>query len=863
MHKKQWELKGIYLALTLLFLVFLITPAAILFYQSFLQEGSFSLQNYKLLFDDTGFFKSFQNSVIVSGCSAMLTVLLAFLLAYTIHYTNLSQRFKKMIHKIATMPMLLPTITYGFAIVYTFGKQGVVSKLLGTQPFEIYGFTGLCIGYVIYTLPIAFLLVNNTMKFMDKRFLIVSKIMGDHKGKRLWVCVLGPMIPTLAAAAIQSFFLCFTDFGIPAAVGGEYSVVATDLYNKMLGAVPDFSQGAMIAVMMLLPSVFSVLTLSYLDRYNIKYSKTSVVELPKNKGKDRCLASFSSMLMFMIVALFAVIFFLPFVKEWPYELHFTMDTLMSKNLLGVYRNSLLVSFITAASGTIVAYGAALVTMRSHLSAFARKSIDAISSISNTIPGMVLGIAFLLTFRGTALQNTYVIIVICNIIHFFSTPYVMAKNALGKMNAGYETTAMLMGDRWIQTICRVVVPNSKSTLLEMFSYYFINAMVTISALIFIVGANTAVLTTKIKELQHFAKFDDIFVLSMMILFTNLLVKAMTYLLTQEREKKTHIRLQKAVVAGIVLLLFLPAFLFGNAKEQVIIYSNADEEALHAMQHALDEHGFEGEYLLQSIGTSELGGKLMAEKSDLEADIITMSTYYLDSAQETDAMFIDLDVPCKPLDSNPAYRLPVIALEGTMIINTKVIEEQNLPMPTSLKDLTKEIYHGYLSIPDINASSTGWLLVQAVLDAYGEEEGTKILAALLNNVGPHLEASGSGPIKKVRSGEVAIAFGLRHQAIHDEQKGLPIKAVDPIEGNMILTESLAIINKEDLPDNAMAMAECIITYGRKELLETYPIALYEQESVADDQKSRYPSIYSKPLTLELLKQHQAMVTSIQNN
>ena len=91
--------------------------------------------------------------------------------------------------------------------------------------------------------------------------------------------------------------------------------------------------------------------------------------------------------------------------------------------------------------------------------------------------------------------------------------------------------MLMGDSWFKTIRRVVVPNSKSTILEMFSYYFINSMVTISALIFIVGAKTAVLTTKIKELQHFAKFDQIFVLSLLILLTNLLVKGIILFVTQ--------------------------------------------------------------------------------------------------------------------------------------------------------------------------------------------------------------------------------------------------------------------------------------------------------------------------------------------
>ena len=83
--------------------------------------------------------------------------------------------------------------------------------------------------------------------------------------------------------------------------------------------------------------------------------------------------------------------------------------------------------------------------------------------------------------------------------------------------------MLMGDSWIKTILRVVTPNALSSLIEVFSYYFINSMVTISALIFIAGARTMVLTTMIKQLQYVNRFNEVFVLSLLILATNLIAK----------------------------------------------------------------------------------------------------------------------------------------------------------------------------------------------------------------------------------------------------------------------------------------------------------------------------------------------------
>ena len=149
---------------------------------------------------------------------------------------------------------------------------------------------------------------------------------------------------------------------------------------------------------------------------------------------------------------------------------------------------------------------------------------------------MLGIAYLMTFTGTSLQNTFVLIIICNIIHFYSTPYLMMKSSLEKLDETWENTAKLMGDSWIKTLIRVVTPNAVSTLAEVFSYYFINAMVTISAVIFIVGPDTMVLTTKIKELEHYMQFDDIFVLSLLILFTNLAVKCMVEIITRKERKK---------------------------------------------------------------------------------------------------------------------------------------------------------------------------------------------------------------------------------------------------------------------------------------------------------------------------------------
>ena len=542
-RRKNKEIKLIFTVLAVFFLAFLAVPMVQVIVKSLTQDtAGIGLENYREVLTSKGFMQAVGNSFLVAGCSALVTTLLAFVLAYTVHYTNLGRRYKDLIAKAAVLPMLLPTITYGFAIIYSFGKQGLLTRLFGRQLFDIYGFNGLLLGYVIYTLPISFMLINNTMGYIDKRFMIVSRLMGDSPFQTFKITILRPLLGTLAASFIQTFFLCFTDFGIPASIGGQFEVVASVLYEEMLGSVPDFGNGAVVAIIMLIPSIVSITVLNILEKYNVRYNKISPIELKKSKKRDITCAVASAVIMIGILSIFAVIFVVPFTEEWPYRTSFTLEHFQTvfedSSLYGVYTNSLMVAIVTALVGTLMAYGAALVTARSSVSQKLKGTIDSIALVTNTIPGMVIGLAYLFCFSGTSLQNTFAILIICNMVHFFSTPYLMMKNSLSKMNASWETTAMLMGDNWTKTIIRVVTPNAVSTLLEVFSYYFVNAMVTISALIFLAGTRTMVITTKIKELQYFNKFNEIFVLSLLILFTNAAGKFIFQKLADRSQKKEN-------------------------------------------------------------------------------------------------------------------------------------------------------------------------------------------------------------------------------------------------------------------------------------------------------------------------------------
>ena len=741
--RKNREIKIIFILLAVFFLAFLALPMIMVLARSFTADGTagITFSSYVEVLTEKGFLQALGNSLLISVCSALVTTVPAFILAYTIHYTNVGRRYKKLVEKAAVLPMLLPTITYGFAIIYSFGNEGLLTKLFGRKLFDIYGFNGLLLGYVIYTLPISFMLIHNAMGYIDKRFMIVSRLMGDSLLQTFRMTILTPLLGTLAASFIQTFFLCFTDFGIPASVGGQFEVIASVLYTEMLGSVPNFGNGAVVALVIIIPSVVSITVLHILEKYNVRYNKISPIELKKGRK----------------------------------------------------------------------------------------------------------------------------------IHFFSTPYLMMKNSLSKMNASWETTAMLMGDNWIKTIARVVTPNAISTLLEVFSYYFVNAMVTVSAVIFLAGARTMVITTKIKELQYFNEYNEIFVLSLLILVTNLIGRELFRKMAEisrRKENKTNMnkKIRKMSFKKVAAFTLAAAVTVsgisltgcgGGSGDQVIIYSNADDEAVEAMKNALDSNGYEGQYMFQTFGTSELGGKLLAEGTNIEADLVTMSTFYLESAQDQNDMFTDLDFDVDTIDAFPAYCAPITSQEGTIIVNTEMLEENDLPMPTSLRDLADPVYKGFISVTDIACSSTAWLLIQALVSEYGEDGAKDVLTGIYDNAGDHIEDSGSAPLKKVRAGEVAVGFGLRQQAVADKADGLPIDFVDPAEGNFSLTESVAVVDKGDKTnDKAMEMAQCIIENGREELQSYYPNALYNGEETDAANQSANPKVFPEKLTVDLLEKHQEL-------
>lgn len=327
-------------------------------------------------------------------------------------------------------------------------------------------------------------------------------------------------------------------------------------------------------------------------------------------------------------------------------------------------------------------------------------------------------------------------------------------------------------------------------------------------------------------------------------------------------------KKNILFILIAVLLFNLMACNNVKDssKIIIYSNADEEAVTAMEKALDNNGYKDKYIMKTFGTSELGGKLLAEGKNIEADMLTMSSFYVDSAQEKSKLFLEFTPNVKLINKdNPNYSYPITVQEGAIFFNTKEMEADGLKTPKNFKDLTDSTYKGKISISDVTHSSTAWLTIQALVDNYGENEAKNILKEIYANAGDNIESSGSGPMKKAEVGEVAIGIGLRHQAVLKKQEGKPIDFVDPEEGTYYLTENLAIVNKGNGEKEATCkkMADIILTEARKDIIKLYPNAVYEGEVEDEAIKAKNVKKYPKKLTVELLDKHKKLSEEAKNN
>ena len=471
------------------------------------------------------------NSTIVTSVSTLISILIAYILAFALNRTNIKRR--AVLKIIITIPMLIPSISHGLGLINLFGNNGIISRIFN---FNIIGFSGIVTGSILYSFPIAFLMFCDGFNYVDNNMYKASKVLGMNKWETFKHVTFCYMKKPIISAIFAVFTMIFTDYGVPLAVGGKYLTLPVYLYKEVIGLL-DFSSGTIIGLFLLIPAFISFLFDTLSKDYSNGDFENKKVMIEDNKIRDAILTVLVYIMIILIIAVIGSFMYYAFIDNPVLNKTLSLNHLnyVLENNIGKYIiNSLLIAVLTSIIGTFITYFAAYATARTN--GKISKIIHILSISSLAIPGIVLGLSYTITFNNSIIYNTFTILILVNIVHFMATPYLMAYNALKKLNSNFEVVAKTCNISKFKIIKDVIVPCTKRTLREMFGYFFVNAMITISAVAFLFNTETMPLSLLINNYEGNMLLGEAAIVSLIILFFNIIVKSVIYLINRKEDKK---------------------------------------------------------------------------------------------------------------------------------------------------------------------------------------------------------------------------------------------------------------------------------------------------------------------------------------
>jgi len=513
------------------FTVVMIFPLFALFSKAFLSKaGEFiGFKNYIEYFSTPSLSASVFNTIDISLWATMFSVTFGFLYAYALTRTRI--KGKSFFKYAALIPIFIPSIVHALGLVYILGKQGILTRL-GVLSLELYGRLGIILSEIIFTFPQSFLMFYIALEFADGRLYEAADSMGvSHFDK-----VRRITLPEIKFTVINVFFVCFTlaftDFGAPKVIGGNFNVLATDIYKQVAGQF-NMNMGAVVGTLLLIPAVLSFIIDRLVNSQNAGTlsAKATKLIIGKNLVRDVFFFIFCSViaacLLFLVVSLFVG----ALSSYYPYDMRITFKNFVfneSAGGIGSFINSVKMSALSAVFGAAFVFVYAYMLEKTGGYGLLRRYGELLSLLPLAVPGMVIGLSYIFFFNNQAnplhfIYGGVAILVLANILHYFSVPFLTASACLKKLDKEYESVGDSMNIPRLKIFYRVSVVLSLPAILEIFMYYFVNSMVTVSALVFLYTAQFRIAAISITHMEEAGNTSQAAAMSLLILLVNILVR----------------------------------------------------------------------------------------------------------------------------------------------------------------------------------------------------------------------------------------------------------------------------------------------------------------------------------------------------
>ncbi len=495
------------------------------------------LANFAEFFATPVLFNSIYNSLTIAIISTVITITLAFVYAYAL--TRSCMPGKGIFKGIAMVPILAPSLLPAISLVYLFGNQGMIKGVLMGE--TIYGPIGIVMGEVFWTFPHALIIIITALSMADARLYEAAESLGTSKLRTFFTVTLPGARYGVISACFVVFTLVITDFGVPKVIGGQYNVLATDVYKQVIGQ-QNFQMGAVVGMVLLVPAVLAFIADRIIQRKQVALiSARAVPYQPKPKTRfDMVMMGFCCVVGFMILGIIAVDAFASFVQLWPYNLTLTLYNydfdLRDGGGWASYRNSIVMASYTAVIGTVIIFTGADLVEKIRGFAVSRSCVQFMCIIPLAVPGLVLGLAYIFFFNHPDnplefVYGTMAILVICTVTHFYTVSHLTATTALKQMDPEFEAVSMSLKVPFYKTFWRVTVPVCVPAILDISIYLFVNAMTTVSAVVFIYSADTTLASVAVLNMDDAGEVASAAAMGMMIVCTSAGVRVLHALLTR--------------------------------------------------------------------------------------------------------------------------------------------------------------------------------------------------------------------------------------------------------------------------------------------------------------------------------------------
>ena len=543
---------------------FIIIPLIPLFLKSFSDNKNnfVGLENFINYIQNPSLTQSFINSLKVALTTTFFSVFIGFIYAYALTRTRLP--FKKFFNTFSLFSLYIPPLAVAIGLIYIFGKQGLITQgFFGTIPgfdINLYGFNGIIIGEIFYCFPQALIILVSALNLSDQRLYEAAESLKASPLRKFLTITL----PNIKYGLMNSFFICFIlsfpDFGVPKVVGGNFNVLATDIYKQVVGQ-QNFAMGATISIYLLVPSI-----LAFLIDKNFQKNEASLISgksIPfkprKNLIVDSIMFIFCSLILILVIGVFSSIVLASLIKIWPYDISLSLQNFRFSNVAGngyePYFNTVFMSIYTAIFGTIFVFFTAYLVEKFKPLKKIRMLIYFFSTLPIAIPGLVLGLSYILFFNKPSfsipfldfqifnpfslLYGTMGILVLANIIHFFTVCFISATTTLKQIDKEFEEVSESLKVPFYKTFLRITIPLSLPTILEIGSYYFVNSMITVSAIIFLYPAKIPVSSVSIVNMDDAGDTASAAAMSTLIVLTSLFVRLIYEFTSRNVSKKSSV------------------------------------------------------------------------------------------------------------------------------------------------------------------------------------------------------------------------------------------------------------------------------------------------------------------------------------